>query len=273
MARMEVGLEKDGPVLCCAQEPQLRDVLQRLPVADHGVIERTSGQGSWVRFHAYVVVRAVLQLVVKVLSLIWVPNLLPLARGQRDRGVAHGVQGVHKGHLQQHGPEEVGPEVRGGGYQQAAAAGTPRGQEPRLRDVQLHQRLRGFNKVQKAVLHRKVPAFLVPGAAELAAAADVRQCIDHAPVQQAQAVPVEVRVRAGAVGAVAGEEHREGAAREALRMDVSPVYQRDWNGSSRSLNSFGSVQAGIEVGNRLLPHQPVLLRPHVVSVGHSRQGE
>mmetsp|Transcript_49985 Transcript_49985/g.159874 ORF Transcript_49985/g.159874 Transcript_49985/m.159874 type:complete len:481 (-) Transcript_49985:730-2172(-) len=236
-------------------------------------MEAGRGQDSRVGLHTEIVVGAVLKHVVEVLALVGVSDLLPLARGEGDGGVHHGVQRIHKGHLKKHRPEEVRPQVHGGRDQQPAAAGAPGRQAARRRHAEVHERLRGLHKVGEAVLHRQVAALLVPLAAELPASTHMRHRVDHPAVQQAQAVPVEVWVLTGPVGAVAREQHREGPARKALGVDVLAVDQGNGHRPGRGLDALRTVQIGVEVRHLLLPHKSVLPAVHMVLVGQAWDGE
>lgn len=60
VASVEVALQQHLPVIRL-QRPQLRDVLQRLPIANHGVVQRGGDKGRGVGLHADVLVGAVPQ--------------------------------------------------------------------------------------------------------------------------------------------------------------------------------------------------------------------
>ena len=87
----------------------------------------------------------------------------------------------------------------------------------------LDEVLGAVDEVGERVHLQHHPPLLAPLLAELAAAADVGQRVDHAAVEQAQAARREGRRHRHAVGAVGVEQHR----RRAVERHALPVDERD----------------------------------------------
>ena len=100
----------------------------------------------------------------------------------------HRVDDVHERDLRDDGMEEVGPHVRDRAHEEAARASALDDEPVFRRDLLRDERLRGRDEVGERVLLLQHLPVVVPLLAHLAAAADVRDGDDDAPVEEAQAV-------------------------------------------------------------------------------------
>ena len=112
-----------------------------------------------------------------------VAPLFPLHRRQRQLRVEDGGQRIHERHGSQAGSVLFGGEVHDGAHEQAARA-TAVAADTRLIRPGFSRNVAGdVHEVGEGVLLRELLAVLVPGAAHLAAAANVRDDVDDAAVQ------------------------------------------------------------------------------------------
>ena len=112
----------------------------------------------------------------------------------------------------------------------------------------------------------------MPGLAHLVAAADVGDDVDHAAVQQDQAVAVEPGRHAGAVGAVGIEEERRLAVFfQALAVDDRQRHLDAVTGHDPL--AFGHVLRGVVAGNLSLLAEHPLAFGHVVIVDARRRDQ
>jgi len=89
---------------------------------------------------------------------------------------------VGHGHLRDAGAEEVGPPQRAGERQQAAVRAADHGDAPLRRQALAHEIVAAGREVVEAVLLGQARAGLVPLLAELASAANVRECVEAVAV-------------------------------------------------------------------------------------------
>ena len=112
-----------------------------------------------------------------------VAPLFPLHRRQRQLRVEDGGQCVHEWYGCQAGGVLLGGEVQHGAHEQAAGA-TAVAADARLICPRLCRNVAGdVYEVGEGVLLRELLTVLVPGAAHLAAAANMRDDVDGAAVQ------------------------------------------------------------------------------------------
>ena len=135
--------------------------------------------------------------------LVGIAPLFVLGDGERERGVEHGVHDVDEGDVGDDGAEEIGAQVGDGAHQQAAGRAAFDGDARGVAVAGGGEVLDGGDEVGEGVALDEHFAGVVPGLAEVAAAADVRIGHDDAAIEQAEAVGAEAERQRVAVGAVA----------------------------------------------------------------------
>ena len=116
-----------------------------------------------------------------------VAPLLILAHRERQRRVQHRVDDIDERHLRDDGFEQIGTHVDDRAHQQTACAAA-RNDEPIFRRVLLRDQVfGGRDEVGEGIFLQHHLALLVPLLAHFAAAANVRDGEDDAPIEQAQA--------------------------------------------------------------------------------------
>ena len=180
-----------------------------------------------------------------------VAPLLPLGHRERQGRIQDAGQRVHERDLGDRGAEGVRGEVQRRAHQQAARRAAPRDQPPRRRPALAGQVPRARHEVGERVDLAQHLAVVVPPAAQLTPAADMRDRVTEPPVQQGQPRDREARVDRDLVAAVAVEDERGPAVARRAR----PADQRD--------RHAGAVRRG--------GPQPVLLVLGRVVLGPARQ--
>ena len=109
-----------------------------------------------------------------------VAPLLELARRQRQLAVQHGVEHGDKGHVRDHRPEEVGPQVHARADQHASRRPAADGDVALARVAVLGQLVGARDEVEEGALLAEELGRLVPRLAKVAASPDVRGGHDEA---------------------------------------------------------------------------------------------
>ena len=163
---------------------QRRNPLGGFHVEHAGVVQARHSSNRRVTDRADVLVRGVrLHVGVHFRVLNGVAPFFPLHRRQRQLRVEDGGQRIHERYGSQAGGVLFGGEVHDGAHEQAAGA-TAVAADTRLISPRLSRNVAGdVHEVGEGVLLRELLTVLVPGAAHLAAAANMRNDVDDAAVQ------------------------------------------------------------------------------------------
>ncbi len=186
MAGVHVDLEQHRPVAGRAA-PDLGRPLGWLPVGHARVRQAAGGQDRRIGQGRHIVVGAVGGDVVigrRVLQRI--APLGPLRRGQRQVGVAHGVEHVDERHRRDDPSPQVGPHVGRRAHQHAAGRAAVGHDAAGLAVAFLDQVLGAGDEVGEGILLLVLAAVEEPAPALLRAAADVGGGPDPAAVDQRQ---------------------------------------------------------------------------------------
>ena len=203
---------------------QLRDPLGGLAVQHARVVQAGHREDRRVGLRGHVLVgRVGLHVRVDLGVVQRIPPLLPLAHRQRQRRVEDRGERVDERHLRNDAAEVLRGDVRDRAHQQAAGRAAARDQPRRRRPARARQVLGARDEVGEGVLLVQQLAVLVPAAAHLPAAADVRDRVAEAAVEQRQPADGEARVHRDLVAAVAVQQER----RAAIAGSPLAAHQRD----------------------------------------------
>eukprot|EP00732_Lithocolla_globosa_P002743 Lithocolla_globosa_v1_NODE_1903_length_2264_cov_492.284744.p2 type:complete len:184 gc:universal NODE_1903_length_2264_cov_492.284744:2120-1569(-) len=183
MACLELNFEQDV-VLVALHLSQFLHPFGGLPVGYAWVMQASHHQHVGIRLFPHIVVRRVGQHVVKVLGLIRVAPLLPLARCERDGGVTHGVANIHKRDASQRDLEKVWPHVDDRTDQQTARRPALDGEfTGACNFLYFYQVLGTADEVGESVAFVEIFALLlIPISPHLPPTSDVGDDVGHAPV-------------------------------------------------------------------------------------------
>ena len=271
MAGLHVGPEQHRPV-AGVEVAQARHVLGRFPVLHLRIPQPGADEHGRVGLGLQVVVGRVLHDVVVERLLLRIAPLVVLVGGQRDTRVEHGGDHVHERHLREDDVVLLRGHVGDRAHQQSTGAAAE-GRHPVRRGMAfLHQVVGDIDEVGEGVELVEQLAVLVPPAAQLLAAADVGDGIDHAAVEQADIGGAETRVHRNPVAAVGVLQQRRAAVLRCVAVadqghrDPGPAVAR------RRPHPLGHVLRGVVAGHRLLLELAALAGVDVQFVGGGRGG-
>mmetsp|Transcript_8266 Transcript_8266/g.31079 ORF Transcript_8266/g.31079 Transcript_8266/m.31079 type:complete len:546 (-) Transcript_8266:902-2539(-) len=241
--------------------PEMLDPLGWLPVRHARIVQARRREDVRIVLRHHVVHGAVHPHVVVVLRIVWVAPFLPFAHRQRDRGVAHGHHEVDERNPRDRGLEEIRAHVEHRAHQEASRAAALHAHHVARGELQVHEVLCRGDEVEERVHLRQVLAHrLIPGAAHLAAAANVRDGVRNAAIKERKARCREGRIHAGAVAAVSVEMQRHGLPLFILVLAVHDGHRNLLAIVRGRLKHLGRIQRRVVVGHLFLLDQLQLAR-------------
>ena len=193
---------------------QARDPFRRLPIGDARIGQAAHRQDRRIVLGREIVVGRVGQDGAKILfALDRVAPFRPFRRRQRQRVVEHRVEHVDERHLGDDAGEQFAGAVGDRAHQHAAGAAAMADDAFCAGVFRLDQRASGRGEIIERVRLLLALAVEIPAPALVGAAADMRDRIDEAAIDQRQPVGGKRRRHRHAVGAVAVEQQRRACRR------------------------------------------------------------
>ena len=160
--------------------------LRAFPVRNLAVIERNFDEHRRVIRLLYVVVGRILLHVIVSRLFVRITPFDVLAGRQRQRSVEHCIENIDERHLGHYGFEQIGTHVGDGAHQQPAGAATLNYQTVAGGVLLFHHMFGAGDEVGEGVYLIHHAAGFAPGFTQFAAAANVRDDIDDAAIEQSQ---------------------------------------------------------------------------------------
>src|SRR5215211_1977316 len=161
------------------------DPLRGLYIENTGVVQTGGREDRGIAHGREVLVRCVgLDVAVHLGIVQWIAPFVPLGHREWQRGVEDRGQRVDERDRRMDGPETVWSEIGDRTNQQATSAAAARSKALRRGVAALNQIVRTGHEVSERVLLRQKLSLVVPTAPQFAAAADMGNGIDYAPIQQ-----------------------------------------------------------------------------------------
>ena len=264
MARAHIGLEQQLAV-AGLHLAQLGHPLGGFPIGHARVVEAGSHQHRRIVLRRYLVIGAVAEDIGEgLLAQDRVPPFGPFARRQRQFSVEHGRQHIDEGHMRHHRAPQLGIGVDHRAHQLAARR-TARNADPAFLGIALgDQPLRHVDEIVEGIGAFVELALQIPLAPQIVAAANMRDGVGIAAIDQAQPRSREARRDRVAIGAV-GIEVQRPSLRPILAHDDA---ERNHRTVARGdLDTLGGVERGVvTAGDFLLLEQFEFARGDVVVI-------
>lgn len=251
VASTHVGFEEEQ-VLVGLQRTQFGDHFGRFPVGDAGIVQTGCEKHRRIGFRGDVVVGAVTADEFK-RGFVGdgIAPLGPLAGGERQLLVEHGVQHINEGHMGDDGSKKLRRLIDHGTHQLATSATAAGGDAPFRGVAALNESACGIDEVIKRVRALHELAIEIPLVAEIIAAADVRDGIGETAIDKGESVRIKIGRRGVAVGSVGVKVQRPAA------VFLEAFLREDGNGHLHAIARFdhdalGLILAGIVATRDLL---------------------
>ena len=226
MTCFHVGAQRDH-ILARIDAAQLGDPFRRLPIGDARIGQAGERQDRRIILRAHIVVGRIAE---HHAERFWIGDrvspLLPFGWCQRQAVVEHRVDHIDERHFRNDAAEQIGPQIGDRTHQQPTGRAAMRDDFAGRRVALRAQEFRGRDEVRERIRLPQELAVLVPVPALLGAAADMRDRIDEATVDQRQPASRKRSRHRVAIGAVAIQQQR----RRAVRLHVAAMQDRDRNG-------------------------------------------